>query len=370
MEVRFDAVAKSFGATEALAPLDVTVPDGCFLAMLGPSGCGKTTALRLLAGLEQPSAGRIFIGERDVTRLEPRHRDIAMVFQSYALYPHKSVADNIAYPLRLRRSAKAERDERVRKVAELLDIDALLARAPRQLSGGQRQRVALARAIIRRPQAFLMDEPLSNLDAQLRTQMRIEIKRLQRELAVTTLYVTHDQVEAMTMADLIAVMRDGRLQQLATPAELYARPANLFVGRFCGSPPMNVLDGELADGAFRHPSGTLPLSTDGAGGPVKLGFRPEHCELVAAGSADALAAEIYVVEPLGNETLVTVTVGDALVNIRAAAEFARPVGERCAVRPMAHRVHVFDHDSGEALVHTGAQGTPPVTAGMGAEERP
>jgi len=370
MEVRFDAVAKSFGATEALAPLDVTVPDGCFLAMLGPSGCGKTTALRLLAGLEQPSAGRIFIGERDVTRLEPRHRDIAMVFQSYALYPHKSVADNIAYPLRLRRSAKAERDERVRKVAELLDIDALLARAPRQLSGGQRQRVALARAIIRRPQAFLMDEPLSNLDAQLRTQMRIEIKRLQRELAVTTLYVTHDQVEAMTMADLIAVMRDGRLQQLASPAELYARPANLFVGRFCGSPPMNVLDGELADGAFRHPSGTLPLSTDGAGGPVKLGFRPEHCELVAAGSADALAAEIYVVEPLGNETLVTVTVGDALVNIRAAAEFARPVGERCAVRPMAHRVHVFDHDSGEALVHTGAQGTPPVTAGMGAEERP
>jgi multiple sugar transport system ATP-binding protein len=340
--------------------------------MLGPSGCGKTTALRLLAGLETPTAGRIFIGDRDVTKLEPRHRDIAMVFQSYALYPHKTVAENIAYPLRLRRSAKPERDERVRNVAELLDIDPLLDRAPRQLSGGQRQRVALARAIVRHPQAFLMDEPLSNLDAQLRLQMRVEIKRLQRELAVTTLYVTHDQVEAMTMADLIAVMRDGRLQQLATPAELYARPANLFVGRFCGSPPMNVLDGELADGSFRHPAGTLPLQAAEARGPVQLGFRPEHAELVAPGSAGGLAGEIYVVEPLGNETLVTVSVGEALVNVRAAAEFGRPVGERCAVRPLAQRVHVFDRESGEALVHTGAQGTPPVTAGIGArdEERP
>jgi multiple sugar transport system ATP-binding protein len=371
MEVRFEAVSKSFGSTEALAPLDITVPDGRFLAMLGPSGCGKTTALRLLAGLETPTAGRIFIGERDVTRLEPRHRDIAMVFQSYALYPHKTVAENIAYPLRLRRSAKAERDERVSKVAELLDIDGLLGRAPRQLSGGQRQRVALARAIIRRPQAFLMDEPLSNLDAQLRTQMRIEIKRLQRELGVTTLYVTHDQIEAMTMADLIAVMRDGRLQQLATPAELYARPANLFVARFCGSPPMNVLDGELDGGVFRHPAGALPVAAE-ARGPVQLGFRPEHAELVAAGSADTLAGEIYVVEPLGNETLVTVKAGDTLVNVRAAAEFGRPVGERCALRPLAKRVHVFDRESGEALVHTGVHGTPPVTAGIGArdEERP
>jgi multiple sugar transport system ATP-binding protein len=363
MEVRYEAVSKSFGSTEALAPLDITVPDGRFLAMLGPSGCGKTTALRLLAGLETPTAGHIFIGERDVTRLEPRHRDIAMVFQSYALYPHKTVAENIAYPLRLRRSAKPERDERVREVAELLDIDGLLDRAPRQLSGGQRQRVALARAIIRRPQAFLMDEPLSNLDAQLRMQMRIEIKRLQRELGVTTLYVTHDQIEAMTMADLIAVMRDGRLQQLATPAELYARPANLFVARFCGSPPMNVLDGEAADGVFRHPGGTLPV--EGVRGRVKLGFRPEHAELVVPGAAGALRGEIYVVEPLGNETLVTVTVGDALVNVRAAAEFAQPVGERCAVRPLPQRVHVFDRESEVALM----QGTPPVTAGLGAEER-
>src|SRR5690349_2070168 len=295
MEVRYEAVAKSFGATHALHPLDVSVPDGRFMAMLGPSGCGKTTALRLLAGLEQPTSGRIFIGEREVTRLEPRHRDVAMVFQSYALYPHKSVAENIAYPLRLRKSAKPERDERVRSVAELLDIAGLLDRHPRQLSGGQRQRVALARAIIRHPQAFLMDEPLSNLDAQLRMQMRVEIKRLQRELGVTTLYVTHDQIEAMTMADLIAVMCKGELQQLAAPAEIYARPANLFVARFCGSPPMNVLAGEIADGGFRHAAGTLPLPGVQARGRVSLGFRPEHAEL----GAEGLAGEIYVVEPLG-----------------------------------------------------------------------
>jgi multiple sugar transport system ATP-binding protein len=355
-QVRYENVSKSFGATEALAPLDITVPDGKFLAMLGPSGCGKTTALRLLAGLEKPTTGRILIGDRDVTALEPRHRDIAMVFQSYALYPHKSVAENIAYPLRLRRSAKPERDERVRKVAEMLDIAELLDRAPRQLSGGQRQRVALARAIIRRPQAFLMDEPLSNLDAQLRLQMRVEIKRLQRELSVTTLYVTHDQIEAMTMADLIAVMRSGRLQQLAAPAELYARPANLFVARFCGSPPMNVLDGEAADGAFRHSGGTLAGGAARARGPVTLGFRPEHARLLPPDTADAFAGEVYVVEPLGNETLVTVRVGEQLLNVRAAAEYTRPVGEPCAVQPLPDRVHLFDAESGGALVHMGERG--------------
>src|SRR3954447_20488359 len=292
MHVRYEGVSKAFGSTEALAPLDISVPDGKFLAMLGPSGCGKTTALRLLAGLEKPTTGTILIGERDVTLLEPRHRDIAMVFQSYALYPHKTVAENIAYPLRLRKSAKPERDERVRSVAELLDIAGLLDRHPRQLSGGQRQRVALARAIIRHPQAFLRDEPLSNLDAQLRSQMRVEIKRLQRELGVTTLYVTHDQIEAMTMADLIAVMRAGRLQQLATPAELYARPANLFVARFCGSPPMNTLDGGGGGGEVRHARGA-PRPAHVTRGPVTLGFRPEHVEFAASG----FAGEIYVVEP-------------------------------------------------------------------------
>jgi multiple sugar transport system ATP-binding protein len=361
MQVQYQGVSKSFGSTEALAPLDVTVPDGKFMAMLGPSGCGKTTALRLLAGLEQPTAGRILIGEHDVTKLEPRHRDVAMVFQSYALYPHKSVANNIAYPLRLRRSAAADRDERVLKVAELLGIGDLLDRAPRQLSGGQRQRVALARAIIRHPRAFLMDEPLSNLDAQLRLQMRVEIKRLQRELGVTTLYVTHDQIEAMTMADLIAVMRDGHLQQLATPAELYASPVNLFVARFCGSPPMNILDGEVADGAFRHVGGTLTLANSPVRGPVKLGFRPEHAEFADLGGRDVLEGEIYVVEPLGNETLVTVRLDGQLLNIRAPAGFDRPVGERCAVRPALGQAHLFDMQSGDALAQAGARG--PSSAG-------
>jgi multiple sugar transport system ATP-binding protein len=354
LSITYDGVSKRFGSTEALAPLDLIVPEGRFLAMLGPSGCGKTTALRLLAGLEQPSSGRLLIGSRDVTRLEPRDRDVAMVFQSYALYPHKTVAQNIAYPLRVRRTPAAEREPHVRRVAELLGIEGLLDRAPRQLSGGQRQRVALARAIVRRPSAFLMDEPLSNLDAQLRLQMRIEIKRLQRELGVTTIYVTHDQVEAMTMADLIAVMAEGRLQQLATPSELYGRPANLFVARFCGSPPMNVLLGEVAGGAFRHPAGELWLGPDRHRGPVRLGFRPEHGELVDPSTPDSLAGEIYVVEPLGNETLVTVSVAGELLNVRAPATFAGAVGERRGVRPAADRMHLFDVDTGEALARAGA----------------
>ena len=256
MELRYEQVCKRFGSSDALIDLNLHAPDGCFLAMLGPSGCGKTTALRLLAGLEEPTSGRMFIGSRDVTTLQPRERDIAMVFQSYALYPHKTVAQNIEYPLRIRGLSPAGRRERIEQVARMLNIDAYLERYPRQLSGGQRQRVALARAIVRQPQAFLMDEPLSNLDAQLRFQMRGELKRLQKSLAVTTVYVTHDQLEAMTMADLIAVMSAGRLQQLASPAEIYARPANLFVASFCGSPPMNLLDGTVSNSRFQRAEGS------------------------------------------------------------------------------------------------------------------
>jgi len=349
MDVRYLQVSKSFGPLQALAPLDLHVADGAFLALLGPSGCGKTTALRLLAGLERPSGGHIHIGQRDVTYLPTKDRDIAMVFQSYALYPHLKVADNIAYPLRVRKVDPAERMRQVRKVAELLGLGELLERRPAQLSGGQRQRVALARAIIRRPLAFLMDEPLSNLDAQLRLQMRIEIKRLQRELATTTLYVTHDQVEAMTMADVIAVMHKGRLQQLAPPAEIYARPANLFVATFCGSPPMNVLAGDVVDGRFCRSSGTVAMPVNGHRGPAKLGFRPEHAELVEPSSSGALAGEIYVVEPLGNETLVTIKTDDALVNIRQPADFSIPIGAPCGVRPIARHLHLFDAQTGEAL---------------------
>ncbi len=349
MDVRYRQVSKSFGFYEALAPLDLHVADGAFLALLGPSGCGKTTALRLLAGLERPTSGRIFIGDRDVTFTPTRDRDIAMVFQSYALYPHLKVSDNIAYPLRVRKVHRAEQARQVRKVAELLGLEDHLERRPAQLSGGQRQRVALARAIIRRPQAFLMDEPLSNLDAQLRLQMRIEIKRLQRELAATMLYVTHDQVEAMTMADLVAVLHNGRLQQLAPPAELYARPANLFVATFCGSPPMNVLAGEVIDGTFRRSSGKVAMPAVGYRGAAKLGFRPEHAELVESSSNGSIAGEVYVVEPLGNETLVTVNVGDALVNVRQPADFSMPIGTRCGVRPVTRHIHLFDPETGNAL---------------------
>jgi multiple sugar transport system ATP-binding protein len=349
MDVSYEAVAKSFGAHEALQPLDLHVEDGAFLALLGPSGCGKTTALRLLAGLETPTSGRIRIGSRDVTYAPPRARDVAMVFQSYALYPHLSVFDNIAYPLRVRKVEKAEKERQVRDVAALLGLDELLGRKPGQLSGGQRQRVALARAIIRRPQAFLMDEPLSNLDAQLRLQMRAEIKRLQRELGATTLYVTHDQVEAMTMADTVAVMSKGRLQQLASPADLYAHPANLFVAGFCGSPPMNILEGAIDDHVFAHPTGALPLPDADHRGPVKLGFRPEHALLAEPGSAGAFAGEIYVVEPLGNETLVAVDVGGTVVNIRTTAEFTASIGQHCAVQPDPRHLHLFHAETGEAL---------------------
>jgi multiple sugar transport system ATP-binding protein len=350
MEVRYREVSKSFGGVDALIKLDLEVPDGTFLALLGPSGCGKTTALRILAGLEEPTSGNVFIGDEDVTRLQPKDRDVAMVFQSYALYPHKNVEDNIGYPLRVRKSPKSERAGRIREVAELLSIEGLLKRTPRQLSGGQRQRVALARAIVREPRAFLMDEPLSNLDAQLRLQMRIEIKRLQKQLGVTTLYVTHDQVEAMTMADLVAVMRDGVLQQLAPPGELYEHPANLFVARFCGSPPMNVLSGEVDDTVFRHAQGTVPLSGSPPPGAATLGFRPEHATLVEQGTDGSLAGEVYVVEPLGNETLVAIKVGDDLFNVRVAAGYDAPIGTRCGVQPTAGHLHLFDPQS-EASIH-------------------
>jgi multiple sugar transport system ATP-binding protein len=348
MELRYEQVCKRFGASDALIDLDLHAPDGCFLVMLGPSGCGKTTALRLLAGLEEPTSGRMFIGHRDVTRLQPRDRDIAMVFQSYALYPHKTVAENIEYPLRIRGLSREGRRESVERVANMLSIDAYLGRYPRELSGGQRQRVALARAIVRQPQAFLMDEPLSNLDAQLRFQMRAELKRLQKTLGTTTVYVTHDQLEAMTMADLIAVLSAGRLQQLASPAEIYARPANLFVAGFCGSPPMNLLEGAVTDGRFQRGEGSIPVEKGTATERV-LGFRPEHAQITMRGAPDSFAGEIYVVEPLGSETLVSVKVGADRVNVRVWAGFEGQIGDQCGVRPDTSRVVLFEKDGGQLI---------------------
>jgi multiple sugar transport system ATP-binding protein len=353
--VRYEAVEKRFGAFTALRSLNLDVPDHAFLALLGPSGCGKTTALRILAGLELPTGGRVLIGERNVTRLQPRDRDVAMVFQSYALYPHMTVAENIAYPLRIRKVDPGARSRLVSQVAAALEVDHLLDRRPGQLSGGQRQRIALARAIVREPAAFLMDEPLSNLDARLRLTMRGEIKRLCHRLGTTTLYVTHDQAEALTMADLVAVMRDGELQQVAPPNEIYDRPANRFVATFVGSPAMALLRVALDDGAVLAAGNRLMLDAPRraaclAGGVVAMGIRPEDVHIVDPGQAASFAAEIYVVEPMGNETLVDLRVGDERLTVRAPRGFVAPIGSAVGVTFDPANACFFDA-SGTTVVH-------------------
>jgi multiple sugar transport system ATP-binding protein len=353
--VRYQAVEKHFGAFTALRSLDLDVPDHAFLALLGPSGCGKTTALRILAGLELPTAGRVLIGERNVTRLQPRDRDVAMVFQSYALYPHMTVKDNIAYPLRIRKVDPAERARRVSEVAAALEVGHLLDRRPAQLSGGQRQRIALARAIVREPAAFLMDEPLSNLDARLRLTMRGEIKRLCHRLGTTTLYVTHDQAEALTMADLVAVMREGELQQIAPPNEIYDRPANRFVATFVGSPAMALLKVTIADGELRVAGASILIDAPRraaclAAGVVAMGIRPEDLHLGAPCQATGFAGEIYVVEPMGNETLVDVRVGDERLTVRAPRGFVAPIGSTVGVTFDPANACFFDA-SGNTVVH-------------------
>jgi len=356
----YERVSKSFGSVEALRDLNLEIPDGSFMVMLGPSGCGKTTGLRLVAGLEVPSAGHIYLGERDVTGIPPRERDVAMVFQSYALYPHMTVLENIAYPLRVRKISRGERDRQATAVAESLMIGSLLDRKPRELSGGQRQRVALARAIVRQPAVFLMDEPLSNLDAKLRIQMRVELKRLQRELNVTTLYVTHDQSEATTMADLVAVMATGRLEQLGTPREIYNFPRSETVARFVGSPPMNIGDVEISDSRLFLGSQVFPVDDDvshrirdaAKGRDIRLGVRPEDLVLATDGRP-ALDSEVYMVQPMDNETLVTLRCADStLLTCRFAADFEPAVGFRLRIRARGDRLHIFDRASGESLLAT------------------
>jgi multiple sugar transport system ATP-binding protein len=358
--VSYRAVEKRFDPQVlALRSLDLDVPDGAFLVLLGPSGCGKTTALRILAGLELPTSGDVHIGDRNVTRMQPRDRDIAMVFQSYALYPHMTVAENVGYPLRIRKLSKQQRHAQVLAVAESLEIEHLLDRRPKNLSGGQRQRVALARAIVREPAVFLMDEPLSNLDAKLRTSMRGEIKRLQTRLATTTLYVTHDQAEAMTMADLVAVMREGELLQLGSPDEIYDRPANRFVAAFVGSPPMNVLDGELdvdsqslVIGGSRLALPEAMFRACAAAGASALGVRPEDLAVAPADAGDrsSLQGEVYVVEPMGNETLVDVRIGEQRLMVRAPRSFSAAIGSPIGVRVSPESACFFRAD-GETALH-------------------
>jgi sn-glycerol 3-phosphate transport system ATP-binding protein len=347
-EVELDEVRKSFGRTEVIKGVSTAIADGELLVVLGPSGCGKSTVLRMIAGLEEITAGTIRIGQRVVNQLEPKDRDIAMVFQNYALYPHMSVYDNMAYGLRNQRKPRDEIEQRVQEAARILGLADLLERKPRQLSGGQRQRVAMGRAIVREPAVFLFDEPLSNLDARLRVQMRIEIRQLQQRLATTSIYVTHDQVEAMTLGDRLMVMNAGVVEQIATPIEVYERPASVFVGGFIGSPAMNFLDARIeGDGrSLRIGEARLPLAVslpDQAGREVTLGLRPEHLAPAEDG-AGPLEIEVDLVEALGADTVVhgRLVSDGALLTSRLDGGLRVAVGDRLPLAIAAQRLHLFD----------------------------
>ncbi len=353
--VAVDKVDKNYDETKVLHGVDVDIGDGEFVVLVGPSGCGKSTLLRMIAGLEAITAGEIRIGGKRVNDMAPKDRDVAMVFQNYALYPHKNVYDNMAFGLKLRKADKAVIVERVTRVARTLGLSDYLKRYPRHLSGGQRQRVAMGRAIVRDPQVFLFDEPLSNLDAQLRVSMRGEIKALHEDLGTTAVYVTHDQVEAMTMADRIVVLNAGRVEQVGSPLELYDRPANLFVARFIGSPSMNVFTGTLqGDGARRWVAcddGTrlpLPAHAPGqTGARVSYGIRPEHVAL--GGDGEPVTARVEVVEPTGLATMVFVSVGGVPACVLTAERVDFNRGQTVELTPKASAAHLFDPDSGRRL---------------------
>ncbi len=351
--IRLEDLTKVFAqGVVAVDHVSFEVADREFFVLVGPSGCGKSTVLRLVAGLEEPTSGNIFIGDRLVNNVEPKDRDIAMVFQNYALYPHMTVFDNMAFALKLRRISGPEIRQRVEEAARILGITELLARKPAELSGGQRQRVAVGRAIVRHPRVFLFDEPLSNLDAKLRVGMRAELARLHRRLAATVFYVTHDQVEAMTLGQRIGVMKDGRLLQIADPMTLYNRPANRFVAGFIGSPPMNFLLGRIEPGpVFRKDSLAIRLSPTGlpdrlAQGAVHLGVRPED---VVLADTDGLAAGVDVVEQMGNEVIVYLRLGTETLVARVPPHDAPRPGETVGITLRPDRLHFFDGDSGERL---------------------
>ena len=353
--VTFDQATRVYreGDRPAVERLDLEIEDGEFLVLVGPSGCGKSTTLRMLAGLEPVDYGEIYIGDRDVTEVPPKDRDIAMVFQNYALYPHMTTAENIGFHLKIAKVDRNERAKRVTEAAEMLDLTEYLDRKPAKLSGGQRQRVAMGRAIVRQPQAFLMDEPLSNLDAKLRVQTRTQIAALQRRLSVTTVYVTHDQVEAMTMADRVAVLKDGILMQCATPRELFTRPANLFVAGFIGSPAMNLLDGAVSDNVARTGSLEVPLTPEQSSGitssTVTIGVRPENWTAASDGGLDAT---VNLVEELGSESYLYCTTDGAdqrEVVVRTEGLSSSQRGERVSLVPQPKTVHLFDTETGARL---------------------
>ncbi|NJE77334.1 ABC transporter ATP-binding protein [Thermococcus sp. ES12] len=366
VEVKLEGITKRFGDFEAVKNLNLTIKDGEFLVLLGPSGCGKTTTLRMISGLETPSEGRIYFGDRDVTYLPPKDRNISMVFQSYAVWPHMKVFDNIAFPLRVKKYPEDEIKRRVKWAAELLQIENLLDRYPGQLSGGQRQRVAVARAIVVEPDVLLMDEPLSNLDAKLRVAMRAEIKKLQTKLKVTTIYVTHDQVEAMTMGDRIAVMNRGRLLQVGPPTEVYLKPNSLFVATFIGAPEMNILSATVTekeglalegDGFTIHlPEDFRELLLDHIGKDVLLGIRPEHMTVKGVSTLEHVTrtAEIEgtvdFIEALGTDTIVHVKVGENIIKVKLPGHIPLPVGEKIKIEIDLDNIHIFDRDTEKAII--------------------
>ena len=346
--VTLNHIRKSYGALTVIDDLSLDVADQEFLVLLGPSGCGKTTTMRMIAGLEDATAGDLLIDGQRVNDKPARERDLAMVFQNYGLYPHMTVAENIGYPLKVQGLSKADRAPRVKAAAEKVELLPFLHRRPAELSGGQRQRVALARAIVRTPRLFLMDEPLSNLDAKLRTLMRAQIKHLQRDLATTTIYVTHDQVEAMTLADRIVVMNKGKIQQQGSPADIYARPASTFVAAFIGAPPMNLIPGTMDGATFHHPAGLVTGIWRDLGGPVVLGQRPEDMRLRDIGAGE-FAGEVFFSELLGDATLVAVKLGPDLVTVKVGPTEGRRIGERVGIALDLARIHLFDADSGRRM---------------------
>lgn len=360
--VKLRGLTKRFENVVAVNKVSLDVVDGELLVLLGPSGCGKTTVLRCIAGLETPDEGEIYIDNMCVNELPPKDRDVAMVFQSYALYPHMRVYDNLAFPLKIRKYSRSEIHRRVKEVAELLKIENLLDRKPKQLSGGEAQRVALGRAIIRKPKVFLMDEPLSNLDAKLRLYMRAELKRLQKDLGITTIYVTHDQAEAMTMGDRIAVMNHGVIQQLGSPDEIYSKPVNTFVAGFIGSPPMNFLEAKLVSIGEKYilKGETFKLEVPTVLGKtmvesisdsdVIIGFRPEDVMIHEKSAVNSIETELLIYEPLGSEVVVDLKVGRVILKARAPSNFRADLGRKLWITIPSEKLYLFNKRSGEAVL--------------------
>ncbi|MEL6232799.1 MAG: ABC transporter ATP-binding protein [Pseudomonadota bacterium] len=345
--IELEGIQKSWGAVTGVREVNLDIADQELVVFLGPSGCGKTTTMRMIAGLEEPSAGEIRMDGEVMNEVDARDRDVAMVFQGYALYPNMTIYENIRFPLRMRGVPRPEQDRLVREAAGMVELGELLDRKPAALSGGQRQRAALARAIVRKPQVFLMDEPLSNLDAKLRQAMRVQIKHLQRELKITTVYVTHDQIEAMTLADRIVIMERGAVQQIGTPDEIYSDPANSFVAGFIGAPPMNLVAGAVSGGVFRAPG--IELAAALPDGAVTLGVRPEDCAISAPGAAAHLSGSVYGVEPTGDITFLTVKTGERLIEVKAPRTYRSDLDAPVGVAFDPAHLYFFDHATGERI---------------------